>query len=73
MAGEWLHLPELPFVWLHLQNCLGLIYTIYVDGLSTSLETVIGNLLTCTIPITGGTQVSFSCCATMSVLLHFSP
>ncbi|NXI58494.1 MTMR5 protein, partial [Chloroceryle aenea] len=29
---------------------LGLIYTIYVDGLSVSLENVIGNLLTCTIP-----------------------
>ncbi|XP_039181258.1 myotubularin-related protein 5 isoform X3 [Crotalus tigris] len=38
------------------RNSLGLIYTIYVDGLSTSLETVIGNLLTCTIPITGGSQ-----------------
>ncbi|NXR57934.1 MTMR5 protein, partial [Rhadina sibilatrix] len=37
-----------------LQNSLGLIYTIYVDGLSVSLENVIGNLLTCTIPITGG-------------------
>ncbi|NXB94891.1 MTMR5 protein, partial [Vidua chalybeata] len=35
---------------------LGLIYTIYVDGLSVSLENVIGNLLTCTIPITGGAQ-----------------
>ncbi|KAL8222591.1 UNVERIFIED_CONTAM: ARS-binding factor 1 [Gekko kuhli] len=42
------------------RNCLGLIYTIYVDGLSTSLETVIGNLLTCTIPITGGTQRTIS-------------
>ncbi|XP_053925663.1 myotubularin-related protein 5 [Cuculus canorus] len=37
-------------------NSLGLIYTIYVDGLSVSLENVIGNLLTCTIPITGGAQ-----------------
>ncbi|XP_061493895.1 myotubularin-related protein 5 isoform X6 [Rhineura floridana] len=42
------------------RNCLGLIYTIYVDGLSTSLETVIGNLLTCTIPITGGAQRTIS-------------
>ncbi|XP_063164803.1 myotubularin-related protein 5 isoform X8 [Candoia aspera] len=42
------------------RNCLGLIYTIYVDGLSTSLETVIGNLLTCTIPITGGSQRTIS-------------
>lgn len=40
-----------------LQNSLGLIYTIYVDGLSVSLENVIGNLLTCTIPIAGGAQV----------------
>uniref|UniRef100_A0A8C3QU99 SET binding factor 1 n=1 Tax=Cyanoderma ruficeps TaxID=181631 RepID=A0A8C3QU99_9PASS len=39
------------------RNSLGLIYTIYVDGLSVSLENVIGNLLTCTIPITGGAQV----------------
>ncbi|XP_027667237.2 myotubularin-related protein 5 isoform X2 [Falco biarmicus] len=39
------------------RNSLGLIYTIYVDGLSVSLENVIGNLLTCTIPITGGAQL----------------
>uniref|UniRef100_H9GCL9 Uncharacterized protein n=1 Tax=Anolis carolinensis TaxID=28377 RepID=H9GCL9_ANOCA len=42
------------------RNCLGLVYTIYVDGLSTSLETVIGNLLTCTIPIMGGSQRTIS-------------
>uniref|UniRef100_A0A8D2LWX2 SET binding factor 1 n=1 Tax=Varanus komodoensis TaxID=61221 RepID=A0A8D2LWX2_VARKO len=53
--------PESPQPLLFLsQNCLGLIYTIYVDGLSTSLETVIGNLLTCTIPITGGAQRTIS-------------
>uniref|UniRef100_A0A669F8V0 SET binding factor 1 n=1 Tax=Oreochromis niloticus TaxID=8128 RepID=A0A669F8V0_ORENI len=39
------------------RNCLGLIYTIHVDGLSAPLETVIGNLLTCVIPIAGGSQV----------------
>ncbi|XP_071357992.1 myotubularin-related protein 5 isoform X4 [Trachinotus anak] len=38
------------------RNCLGLIYTIHVDSLSTPLETVIGNLLTCVIPIAGGSQ-----------------
>uniref|UniRef100_A0A665W6Y0 SET binding factor 1 n=1 Tax=Echeneis naucrates TaxID=173247 RepID=A0A665W6Y0_ECHNA len=38
------------------RNCLGLIYTIHVDGLSVPLETVIGNLLTCVIPIAGGSQ-----------------
>ncbi|XP_035482433.1 myotubularin-related protein 5 isoform X5 [Scophthalmus maximus] len=38
------------------RNCLGLVYTIYVDGLSAPLETVIGNLLTCIIPIAGGSQ-----------------
>lgn len=38
------------------RNTLGLIYTIHVDGLSVSLETVVGNLLTCFIPIAGGSQ-----------------
>ncbi|XP_074553839.1 myotubularin-related protein 5 isoform X6 [Halichoeres trimaculatus] len=38
------------------RNCLGLIYTVHVDGLSAPLETVIGNLLTCVIPIAGGSQ-----------------
>lgn len=40
------------------QNCLGLIYTVHVDGLTVPLETVIGNLLTCVIPIAGGSQVT---------------
>ncbi|GLD48057.1 myotubularin-related protein 5 isoform X2 [Lates japonicus] len=40
------------------RNCLGLIYTIHVDGLTVPLETVIGNLLTCVIPIAGGSQMS---------------
>ncbi|XP_031415031.2 myotubularin-related protein 5, partial [Clupea harengus] len=38
------------------RNCLGLIYTVHVDGLNVPMETVIGNLLTCTIPIAGGSQ-----------------
>uniref|UniRef100_A0A673CMM9 SET binding factor 1 n=1 Tax=Sphaeramia orbicularis TaxID=375764 RepID=A0A673CMM9_9TELE len=38
------------------RNCLGLIYTVHVDSLSAPLETVIGNLLTCVIPIAGGSQ-----------------
>uniref|UniRef100_A0A3Q2WBJ7 SET binding factor 1 n=1 Tax=Haplochromis burtoni TaxID=8153 RepID=A0A3Q2WBJ7_HAPBU len=38
------------------RNCLGLIYTVHVDGLSAPLETVVGNLLTCVIPIAGGSQ-----------------
>ncbi|XP_068959032.1 myotubularin-related protein 5 isoform X3 [Petaurus breviceps papuanus] len=42
------------------RNSLGLIYTIHVEGLSVSLENVIGNLLTCTIPITGGSQRTIS-------------
>ncbi|XP_047430700.1 myotubularin-related protein 5 isoform X3 [Mugil cephalus] len=42
------------------RNCLGLIYTVHVDGLSTPLETVIGNLLTCVIPIAGGSQIDES-------------
>uniref|UniRef100_A0A3B3SA28 SET binding factor 1 n=1 Tax=Paramormyrops kingsleyae TaxID=1676925 RepID=A0A3B3SA28_9TELE len=38
------------------RNCLGLIYTVHVDGLSFPLETLIGNLLTCIIPVAGGSQ-----------------
>lgn len=40
-----------------LQNSLGLIYAIHVEGLNVSLEKVIGNLLTCTVPLAGGSQV----------------
>ncbi|XP_069764351.1 myotubularin-related protein 5 isoform X2 [Narcine bancroftii] len=39
------------------RNCLGLIYTIYIDCLDFPLEKVIGNLLTCIVPITGGSQM----------------
>ncbi|XP_059181407.1 myotubularin-related protein 5 isoform X1 [Centropristis striata] len=42
------------------RNCLGLIYTVHVDGLSVPLETVVGNLLTCIIPIAGGSQIDES-------------
>ncbi|XP_049627490.1 myotubularin-related protein 5 isoform X3 [Suncus etruscus] len=38
------------------RNSLGLIYTIHVEGLSVGLENVVGNLLTCTIPLAGGSQ-----------------
>uniref|UniRef100_A0A4W4GMM4 SET binding factor 1 n=1 Tax=Electrophorus electricus TaxID=8005 RepID=A0A4W4GMM4_ELEEL len=38
------------------RNCLALIYTVHVDSLIVPLETVIGNLLTCIIPIAGGSQ-----------------
>lgn len=39
------------------RNSLGLIYTIHVEGLNVGLENVIGNLLTCVIPLAGGSQV----------------
>uniref|UniRef100_A0A6I8NUZ4 SET binding factor 1 n=1 Tax=Ornithorhynchus anatinus TaxID=9258 RepID=A0A6I8NUZ4_ORNAN len=38
------------------RNSLGLIYTVHVEGLSTSLENLVGNLLTCFVPIAGGAQ-----------------
>uniref|UniRef100_A0A671SLQ0 Myotubularin-related protein 5-like n=1 Tax=Sinocyclocheilus anshuiensis TaxID=1608454 RepID=A0A671SLQ0_9TELE len=38
------------------RNCLSLIYTVHVDGLTVPMETVIGNLLTCIIPLAGGSQ-----------------
>ncbi|XP_066110787.1 myotubularin-related protein 5 isoform X2 [Saccopteryx bilineata] len=42
------------------RNSLGLIYTIHVEGLNVSLENVIGNLLTCIIPLAGGSQRTIS-------------
>ncbi|GAB1299725.1 Myotubularin-related protein 5 [Apodemus speciosus] len=39
------------------RNSLGLIYAIHVEGLNVSLENVIGNLLTCTVPLAGGSQL----------------
>ncbi|XP_056429027.1 myotubularin-related protein 5 isoform X6 [Hyla sarda] len=42
------------------RDSLGLIYTIHTDGLSISLENVVGNLLTCTVPVTGGSQRTIS-------------
>ncbi|XP_036373424.1 myotubularin-related protein 5 [Megalops cyprinoides] len=38
------------------RNCLGLIYSSHIDGGSVPMETLIGNLLTCIIPIAGGSQ-----------------
>ncbi|XP_027007649.2 myotubularin-related protein 5 isoform X2 [Tachysurus fulvidraco] len=40
------------------RNCLGLIYTVHVEHANVPLETVIGNLLTCVIPIAGGSQIN---------------
>ena len=42
-----------------MQNSLGLIYTIHVEGLNVGLENVVGNLLTCLIPLAGGSQVGW--------------
>ncbi|XP_072309411.1 myotubularin-related protein 5 isoform X4 [Eucyclogobius newberryi] len=38
------------------RNCLSLVYTVHVEHLTVPLETVVGNLLTCVIPIAGGAQ-----------------
>ncbi|XP_036375739.1 myotubularin-related protein 5-like isoform X2 [Megalops cyprinoides] len=40
------------------RNCLGLIYTVHIDGLNFPMETLIGNLLSCIIPTAGGSQPS---------------
>jgi len=45
----------------HLQNCLGTIYTVYIENLAYALETLIGNILGCIqVPPAGGPQVRFS-------------
>ncbi|XP_006129376.1 myotubularin-related protein 13 isoform X3 [Pelodiscus sinensis] len=40
--------------------CLGLIYTVHVDSLSVSLESLIANLCSCLVPAAGGSQKLFS-------------
>ncbi|XP_073664705.1 myotubularin-related protein 13 isoform X4 [Tursiops truncatus] len=40
--------------------CLGLIYTVYVDTLNVSLESLIANLCACLVPAAGGSQKLFS-------------
>ncbi|XP_012884129.1 PREDICTED: myotubularin-related protein 13 [Dipodomys ordii] len=40
--------------------CLGLIYTVYVDSLNVSLESLIANLCACLVPASGGSQKLFS-------------
>ncbi|KAF8764611.1 Myotubularin-related protein 13 like protein [Argiope bruennichi] len=43
------------------RNCLGIIYTVYIDNISVQMETLIGNILGCVqVPPPGGPQVRFS-------------
>ncbi|KAI0213842.1 Myotubularin-related protein 13 [Lamellibrachia satsuma] len=43
------------------RNCLGLIYTVYIENMDVELETLIGNILGCIqVPPPGGPQVRFS-------------
>lgn len=40
------------------QNCLGLIYTVYIDSIDVPIETVVGNILAhIQVPPPGGPQV----------------
>ncbi|XP_063236434.1 myotubularin-related protein 13 [Bacillus rossius redtenbacheri] len=43
------------------RSCLGIIYTVYVENVAVSLETLVGNILGCVqVPPPGGPQVRFS-------------
>ncbi|CAN7999101.1 unnamed protein product [Ixodes hexagonus] len=43
------------------RNCLGIIYTVYIDSLPVQIETLVGNVLGCVqVPPPGGPQVRFS-------------
>uniref|UniRef100_A0A8B9R866 SET binding factor 2 n=1 Tax=Astyanax mexicanus TaxID=7994 RepID=A0A8B9R866_ASTMX len=39
------------------RGCLGLIYTVYIDTLNFPLEGLVASLLTCMVPVAGGSQV----------------
>nr|KAG5695683.1 hypothetical protein BaRGS_022360 [Batillaria attramentaria] len=43
------------------RNCLGIIYTVYMENMQVQIETLIGNILGCVqVPPPGGPQVRFS-------------
>ncbi|XP_041365406.1 myotubularin-related protein 13-like [Gigantopelta aegis] len=43
------------------KNCLGIMYTVYVENLQVQLESLVGNILGCVhVPPAGGPQVRFS-------------
>lgn len=43
------------------RNCLGIIYTVYIDNLPVQIETLVGNILGCVqVPAPGGPQLRFS-------------
>ncbi|XP_044747784.1 myotubularin-related protein 13 isoform X1 [Coccinella septempunctata] len=43
------------------RNCLGIIYSVYIENIPVSLETLVGNILGCIqVPPPGGPQVRFS-------------
>ena len=43
------------------QDCLGIVYTVYMEGLGVSMETLIGNMVGYVqVPPAGGPQVRFS-------------
>lgn len=43
------------------RNCLGIIYTVYIDNMAVQIETLIGNILGCVqVPPPSGPQVRFS-------------
>lgn len=45
----------------YFQNCLGIIYTVYMENVETPIETLVGNMLGCVqVPQPGGPQVRFS-------------
>uniref|UniRef100_H2Y622 Myotubularin-related protein 13 n=1 Tax=Ciona savignyi TaxID=51511 RepID=H2Y622_CIOSA len=43
-----------------LKNCLGLIYTVYIEGLTISMETIIAKLLIVKVPPPGSAMLRFS-------------
>uniref|UniRef100_A0A4W4G0Y4 SET binding factor 2 n=1 Tax=Electrophorus electricus TaxID=8005 RepID=A0A4W4G0Y4_ELEEL len=47
------------------RGCLGLIYTVYIDSLNFPLEGLVANLLTCTVPTAGGSQVRVTWCLSL--------
>lgn len=55
-----------------LQNCMGIVYTVYMEGLGVSMETLIGNMVGYVqVPPPGGPQVSATFAIQRLPLFHF--
>ena len=59
-----LQLQNIGRTYFFFQNCMGIVYTVYMEGLGVSMETLIGNMVGYVqVSPPGGLQVSVASCS----------